>query len=183
MRSESMLLKAPYVEKTFKIVRGELKGLVLDVGCGDGILTRTHKNTIGLDNFEELYLSRYKLMDKKFLIPIVRGDMHNLPFKSNRFDHVVINHVLEHSEHPLSVLNDIHRVLKSKGKLIIGVPNSGSLQSCLLKFLVGSDSYAYVKEHKNFFDVLSLTLIIRKKFNIKKNLWNCFSYSSYRKIL
>lgn len=113
-------------------------------------------------------MSRYELMNKKFLIPIVKGDMHNLPFKSNGFDCVVINHVLEHSKNPLSVIDEIHRVLKSKGKLIIGVPNYGSFQSRLLKSLVGSDFYAYVKEHKNFFDVLSLNRMIKNKFNIKQ---------------
>jgi len=42
MRSEKVLFKAPYTEKGHKIIRKELKGLVLDVGCGDGLLSLTH---------------------------------------------------------------------------------------------------------------------------------------------
>ena len=168
MRHEAILLKSPFVEKSFGIIRRELNGLVLDLGCGDGILTHTHKKIIGLDNFEPLYLNRYKLANKKFLIPIIKGDMHNLPFKNETLDCVVINHVLEHTKNPSKVLKNVHRILKKNGKLIIGVPNASSFQSLLLKSLIGTDFYAYLEEHKSFFDVITLVQIIKNNFKIKK---------------
>jgi ubiquinone/menaquinone biosynthesis C-methylase UbiE len=168
MRSEIILLKSPFVEKSFGIIRRELNGLILDLGCGDGVLTHTHENVIGLDNFEKLYLDRYKLTDNKFLIPIIKGNMNDLPFKDEIFDCVVINHVLEHTENPSKILKGVHRILKKKGKVIIGVPNAFSIQSLILKSLFNTDYYAYLEEHKSFFNIIILSRIVRNNFKIKK---------------
>jgi 2-polyprenyl-3-methyl-5-hydroxy-6-metoxy-1,4-benzoquinol methylase len=162
MRSEKILFRAPYVEKAYKIIRRNLSGLVLDIGCGDGIITYTHKPVVGIDIFQEKYVTKYKLKNKKFLIPlIIKGDMHNLPLKNNKFDCVVINHTLEHTDKPKIVLREIRRVLKRDGKLIVGVPNAGSIQSILTKHLLGTDSYAYSKDHKQFFDKKKLTNLLK----------------------
>jgi SAM-dependent methyltransferase len=45
------------------------------------------------------------------------------------FDTVIIWHVLEHLHDPRGVLEEIHRILRPGGKLIVAVPNLSSLQA------------------------------------------------------
>ncbi len=170
MRSEKKLKKAPYVEKTYNIIQKELTGQVLDLGCADGIFSHKHKNVVGLDILESRYVNFYKLHDGNFLIPLIRGDMHRLPLKKSSFDCVLINHTLEHTNKPDMVIKEVKRILKTNGKIIIGVPNSYSTQARTIKWILGTDFYAYVKEHKSNFSFLSLEKkLIKNGFNkIKK---------------
>jgi len=52
----------------------------------------------------------------------VIGDAHNLPFKNNSFDLVIIQAVLEHVKYPKKVVDEIYRVLKKKGFVYAEVP-------------------------------------------------------------
>lgn len=78
------------------------------------------------------YLAVYKdLFDGKEYIcldkeptykPDVVADIHNLPFKNERFDAVYCNAVLEHVENPLQAVSEIYRVLKPQGQALVYVP-------------------------------------------------------------
>ena len=46
------------------------------------------------------------------------GDAHNLPFKDNSVDGIVINAVLEHVESPAIVVGEIYRILKKGGYVL-----------------------------------------------------------------
>ncbi len=50
------------------------------------------------------------------------GDAHNLPFKNNSIDGIVINAVLEHLESPIIAVNEIFRVLKKGGYVLAETP-------------------------------------------------------------
>ena len=97
---------------------GRCSGTVLDIGCSNqqlkGILpSETHY--IGLDYWDtavNMYETR----------PSVFGDAQRLPFKSLSLDTVVLLEVLEHIPDPNKVFEEIGRVLKSKGKLIMSMP-------------------------------------------------------------
>ncbi len=52
----------------------------------------------------------------------VVGDAHNLPFKSNSMDGVMIAAVLEHVQDPRKVVNEIYRVLKKGGYIYSETP-------------------------------------------------------------
>lgn len=80
--------------------------LILDLGCGN---RRLPGRTVGLD------IAFYAGVD-------VLGDAHTLPFKSEVFDRVVIQEVLEHVRDPERVLAEIWRVLKPGGKVYVEVP-------------------------------------------------------------
>ena len=51
------------------------------------------------------------------------GDEYALPFEDGSVDRLVLVHVLEYSEHPLPLLQEVWRVLKPQGKLLVVVPN------------------------------------------------------------
>jgi len=84
-----------------------VKGLELDLGCGN----KKRPGTIGVD-----YNAR------------VDGDIsHDLnlfpyPFEDNSVDKIYIDNCLEHLDSPLNVMEELHRILKSGGKLEVIVP-------------------------------------------------------------
>ena len=51
--------------------------------------------------------------------PEVVGDIHALPFDQNTFDTVLCVEVLEHCIDPKKAFSEMHRVLKSGGKLVL----------------------------------------------------------------
>jgi SAM-dependent methyltransferase len=50
------------------------------------------------------------------------ADGHNLPFRSDSFDAVICQAVLEHVVRPQACIDEIHRVLKPRGVLFVDVP-------------------------------------------------------------
>lgn len=49
-------------------------------------------------------------------------DVTNLQFVDNFFDYIIMNHVLEHIEEEVTALQELHRVLKNNGKMILSFP-------------------------------------------------------------
>ncbi len=52
----------------------------------------------------------------------VMGDGHELPFRDEAFDAVILEAVLEHVREPKRVVSEVHRVLKPGGRVYAGVP-------------------------------------------------------------
>ncbi len=50
------------------------------------------------------------------------GDGHQLPFKDEVFDAVILEAVLEHVINPKEVVSEVHRVLRPDGRIYAGVP-------------------------------------------------------------
>ncbi|MEK9170184.1 MAG: class I SAM-dependent methyltransferase [Patescibacteria group bacterium] len=57
--------------------------------------------------------------------PDVAHDLNKLPypFPDNSFDFIEASHVLEHLDKPFMVMKELHRILKSDGKLVVKVPH------------------------------------------------------------
>ncbi len=49
-----------------------------------------------------------------------------LPYKSNRFNMVVMMACLEHLEHPKNILKEAYRILEPNGKIIITTPTNNA---------------------------------------------------------
>ncbi len=139
-------MEDPQTRKNWAFVRSNLKELVLDAGCGDGLVTHVHPATIGMDllHYADCIIPRARF---------VRGDFHSIPFKSHTFDVVVLHHSLEHSPHPSLVLRESYRVLKQNGKVLVISPNAGNFLWPLYLLL---HKYLYYKDHASFFTYDSL---------------------------
>lgn len=68
---------------------------------------------VPVDKFEDGY---------DYFEGVVNEDLTNLSFKSNSFDFILCNHVLEHIQDDLRAIQEIYRVLKPDGIAIITVP-------------------------------------------------------------
>ena len=98
---------------------------VLDVGCGDGVLSfKCHKLGAlvhGVDLMPasiEAAKARTSLTNIEFQV----GDVYELPFPDDSFDIVMSSEVIEHLEKVPQYLSEIRRVLKPQGRAIISTP-------------------------------------------------------------
>ncbi len=100
------------------------KGVILDVGCGAGDLTRIvatkfpKSEFVGLDNNHEK-IKRNKNLPRPHNLKFVHGDAMSLPFVDAQFDLVHARFVLMHLSKPLSAIKEIFRVLKPGGTILL----------------------------------------------------------------
>ncbi len=95
---------------------------LLDIGCSLGYALEAGRRSglepVGLDLSET---ARKACLEQGF--EAVDGRMDDLPFGADRFDLVLMKHVLEHTPDPAAALREIHRVCSAKACLMIAVPN------------------------------------------------------------
>jgi len=92
---------------------------ILDIGCGCSQIFQDLPGTpIGLDI--SLPKLRYLRKSKKGL---VNGDLNALPFRACSVDRMICSQVIEHM--PRADLEELNRVLKEGGLLVIGTPDYG----------------------------------------------------------
>ncbi len=107
-------------------------GTLLDVGAGFGWVVNEAKKR-GFDSQGIDQSKTYAAFGKKTL----QIDLKNVSlqeFKSKeKFDIVVLNHVLEHIAEPVSFLKKINGLLKTDGLLFVACPNIDSLMFTLFK--------------------------------------------------
>lgn len=112
--------------KSLKINDGSL---VLDFGCGIGgvsigIEKKKKCRMVGFEIDKELVnfaVARSKHENTNCIFCLCVGE--RLPFKSNQFDFVMANHVLEHVKNAESCLMEMMRVLKTDGRAFINPQN------------------------------------------------------------
>jgi 2-polyprenyl-3-methyl-5-hydroxy-6-metoxy-1,4-benzoquinol methylase len=96
----------------------------LDIGCGLGFFSsragKLGAKVYGIDiggNLVKISKSRYP--KGKFSV----ASAERLPFKDDSFDMILCTEVIEHVNNQKKVINEIFRVLKQGGHLIITTPN------------------------------------------------------------
>ena len=97
--------------------------LILDVGCGNGAVTRdicshTAGHVIAIDDSEEMVEIAGKMLVGVRNVTLCMGDAHSLPFKDNTFDIAICNLLLMWVREPQTVVNEMARVVKHGGKVV-----------------------------------------------------------------
>ena len=102
---------------------------VLEIGCGYGSLSvymaKKYAEVVGIDlSPEAIKISKRNalLNNQKAVFKQARGE--KLPFKDKAFDIVVCCETLEHTPDYQKAIDEIIRVTKDSGKIIITTPNS-----------------------------------------------------------
>lgn len=128
---------------------------ILDIGCGTGKNLEEFKQygrTYGLDNSQEAI----KFCQKRGLKNIKLGKAEKTPFKINSFDLITLLDVLEHTDDDRA-LEEIYRILKKNGLLLITVPAFRWLWS----------KWDEVLHHKRRYTIDNLSSVLqRHKFTI-----------------
>jgi ubiquinone/menaquinone biosynthesis C-methylase UbiE len=120
----------PYIKKKDKI---------LDLGCGYGRITiplqNKGYNVYGVDISKNLLEYAKKRSNYSNIFKV--GSIHKLPYKSNSFDKIIClwsvwNEVLSNHK---KCLDEMHRVLKKDGLIVIDIINSDTLFMKLVLFI------------------------------------------------
>jgi dolichol-phosphate mannosyltransferase len=100
-----------------ELIAGE--GAVLDVGCGSShIIGALPRGSVALD-----ILANKLRFAGRFQVPLVRGSGFALPFPDESFPCVLCSQVIEHVPMVPSMIDELTRVLKPGGRLVLGTPD------------------------------------------------------------
>lgn len=103
---------------------------ILDVGCGTGVmitlpLAAAGYSILGMDS-DENSIKLAGQLNTFANASFVHGLVENKDFE-NKFDVIICSEVLEHQREPYSFIRRLKEILKTKGLLIITVPNGYGL--------------------------------------------------------
>lgn len=120
---------------------------VLDIGCGNGYVLNHYSMNGAITTGIDLTWTGVNLSKKRFEMENTNGSFLNangetLPFKNDSFDCVCSMGVLHHTPDTIKALDEIFRVLKPGGRLILMFYNKNSYRNRILypvaKFLLPS---------------------------------------------
>jgi len=170
---------------TLKEVAAGQGELILDVGCGRAIdgarLSEEGAQVVGLEpSGVMLARARQHLTRNNGRVELAQGIGENLPFKSQSFDKVMCKGALDHFLSPDRTMEEIARVLKPRGEIIVSIANFNSLgfrrgeaaisgyEVCfhLLWLRIGSPREIPL-DHTYKFDHPSLGRLVNQHFEIK----------------
>ena len=115
-------------EVVYQWVRDQLAGLptarVLDAGCGEGYgaeLLRPHVRTLTALDYDQTTVAhvRGRYPD----IPVVRGNLVQLPYTSGVFDALVSLQTIEHLWDQEAFVAECARVVRTGGRVLLATPN------------------------------------------------------------
>ena len=98
---------------------------VLDVGCGPGLLAcafaRVVRHATGIDLTPAMVEQARKTQREQGLSNVSwrEGDIYSLPFPDSEFSIVCSRYVLHHLENPLLVLQEMKRVCRPRGCVVV----------------------------------------------------------------
>ena len=111
------------IEKALKDKRNK----ILDIGCGPGlksyVLSKKHK-VIGFDN-DKKQIKAWK----QYRCNLFLASAEEIPIKTNTFDIILCTEVLEHVKDYKKLLNEMLRIIKNQGRIIITTPNAATNKS------------------------------------------------------
>lgn len=124
-----------------ELIAGE--GAVLDIGCGSSrIIGGLPVGSVAVD-----ILQRKLRYARRFKRPLVRASGFALPFPDQSFACVLCSQVIEHVPKESPILDELCRVLKPGGRLVLGTPDYANWQWVYIEKLYGLVPGGYKDEH------------------------------------
>lgn len=157
--------------------------LTLDIGCYDGAMTQRFatrfNQVIGVDiDHAPLKSATAQYAEKNLTFVVYNGAQ--LPFSDQRFDILIVNHVLYYVKNQRHFLDEIHRVMKADAICYLSVINGtyaniirwlpNRLRPWLAKTLFGAPVYfGHPVTLRSYKKMLSKFFIDDVTFNVLKN--------------
>jgi 2-polyprenyl-3-methyl-5-hydroxy-6-metoxy-1,4-benzoquinol methylase len=134
------------------------KGAFLDIGCATGALVKE----LSLDGWDAKGVepcapaARYGIAHRG--VDIHLGTLDNAPYPAESFSLIHFSHVIEHVTEPQVFLNQVARLLKPGGRILLTTPNTTSFQAQWF----GSEWRSAIADHMYLLDKSQLTLLLKK---------------------
>lgn len=147
------------------LVTSAKKAKILDLGCGTGELIIERVSAI---NYPEIYAveidETHFRQIKKLGIKVKKTDIEKgLPYKDNYFDIISANQIIEHLVNVDYFMEEIYRVLKPGGYVILSTENLSSWHN-LFALLLGWQAFSqHISTKKNIGNPLKLNLEVGGK--------------------
>jgi 2-polyprenyl-3-methyl-5-hydroxy-6-metoxy-1,4-benzoquinol methylase len=113
------------IKLSYKWMDKEIDKL-LDGGCsyayGTRFLAQKSKETYGID-INEIHIKVAGLRYKNINFRV--GILEDTDFENEYFDFIILNDVLEHTNDKINTLNEMYRILRPEGAIIISTPHKG----------------------------------------------------------
>ncbi len=156
---------------------------ILDIGCKYATLKEllVKKNVqadyYGVDISSSVFHKIKDFNPDKFF---VADASQNLPFENAKFDYVFALEIMEHVESPTIMLNEIYRVLKDTGRLILSVPNVYSWNEIIGNLFKQADTEGHISAftHQIMERLMSFT-----KFKIEAYIGTYFRVPFTKRLL
>lgn len=115
----------------FSLLESKPNDRLLDVGCGVGYyLERLMHSTKSVNLYGlDCDLESIRYLKSRATGYFLKGDGCAIPYKDDSFDTVLSTSVMEHIEDDKRLIEEMTRVCKNKGQLIISVPSKEGLRS------------------------------------------------------
>jgi 2-polyprenyl-3-methyl-5-hydroxy-6-metoxy-1,4-benzoquinol methylase len=153
-----------------------LKGKILDAGCGDGFflnkLTFSDevKDITGIDISEkaiEMALEKYPKNQFR------QASLNKISFENGSFDCIVMVEVIEHLIDIGGTLEELSRVLKSGGLLLITTTDFNWLKAVIIAMFYFEKYFHPTNPHIRFFTKTTLAeVLLAYGFEVVKYSWN-----------
>lgn len=114
-----------------KILRDIHPGILLDIGCADGSLSKKGSDLGWFSVGTDISAMNAKSAHAKGIMALVNQLQSPLPFKNNTFDLVMAKQVIEHLVDTRLFIEEIYRVIRPGGRLLLSTPNLASLSNRL----------------------------------------------------
>ena len=104
-------------------LRESKPGKLLEIGCGNGKKLLMFQN-LGWDveGIEPDKAAAEKAKNKTGAI-VYTDSIEKLNLETDKYDAIIMHHVVEHFKYPNRIFDECFRVLKKKGVLVLGTPN------------------------------------------------------------
>ncbi len=114
----SYIVASNQIEYYQKYIKEYCSGMLLDCGCGDvpyyGIYKEKISDVYCIDwentGTQQLHIDQFVNLNERIQI------------ESEKFDSILLSDVLEHIAEPELLINELYRILKPSGKLVVMVP-------------------------------------------------------------
>jgi ubiquinone/menaquinone biosynthesis C-methylase UbiE len=111
------------IEAALKGVKTEKDSLVLDAGCGTGLLfgyvAEKAEATVGLDISRRILVQARKRAQNLPNVDLILADADNMPLKEYIFSHVFAVTLIQNTPNPVKTLNEINRVAKDDATIVV----------------------------------------------------------------
>jgi len=158
----SIWLQRYWQRKRFQYVTELIagQGPVLDVGCGSSrIIATLPSGSVAVD-----ILLRKLRHARKFGRPLVQASGFSLPFADASFPCVLCSQVIEHVPKESSILDELCRVLRSDGRLVLGTPDYANWQWVYMEKAYGlAAPGGYADEHIAHYTQAELVETFRRR--------------------